>query len=107
MYDSTDASAVPGNALCYAGYVNGRWPTHGPLQARFPRARVFGIDVLGTAWEQASILDFELGDVHSPRGLLAWATEREKFRPHTATIYCDRSGLRIVEHVLADTWHQV
>ena len=73
---------------------------------RFPAARVFGIDVLGDSWGAAAILDYEPGNAcYSPEKLRAWCVAREKFRPYTAVVYCDRSDLEGAERALAGVWH--
>jgi hypothetical protein len=94
-------------------YSNGRFVNLDAVRARFPfpKARVFGIDVLGNNWEEASILDYEIGNIHNPGGLLKWAQNREAFRPQTTVIYCDRTDLRAVEHTLGNSsngvWHML
>lgn len=105
MYDSTDVAALPDGDR-YMAYVNGRYANHAQVQARFPKARVFGIDVLGYAWLEARILDYEPEDVQDAPTLRRFVTGREAYKPHTATIYVDRAELvPDVEDVLGDLWH--
>lgn len=99
MYDSVTPFLLP-VATKYAGYVNGRYKNVATIQKLHPTARVFGIDVLGTDWENASILDCEAEDATSPAVIRAWVISRENFRPGTAVIYCDRDNLPFVEEVL-------
>ena len=107
MYDSVTTALLPAGAARYAAYVNGKFANHAAVQTRFPHARVFGIDVLGTAWTQASILDWEPGDVQAAATLRDWVTRREAWRTHSATVYCDRDELDDVEKFLAGVWHQL
>jgi hypothetical protein len=111
MYDSVNVESLPTDARVYMGYVNGRFNNRDAVKQRFPRARVFGIDVLGNMWTEATILDFETGNLHNPAGLLRWAKNREAFRPQTTVIYCDRFNLRVVEQTLGNShngvWHMI
>ena len=100
MYDGVNSFLLPVGTK-YAAYVNGRYANYPTVVKRFPNSRVFGIDVLGTAWEQASILDWENGDVQNPAVLRTWAENRENFRPGTSVIYCDRDSMETVEDILA------
>ncbi len=105
MYDAVNPANLPAGDV-YAGYVNGAYPCHGEVVAGFPHARVFGIDVIGDAWEQASILDYEEGNAcFTPAVLKAWVEQRESFRPHTSVIYTDRANLPAVEAALGGLWH--
>lgn len=45
MYDAINASNVPTDGDLYAGYVDGKWPSAGPLTARFPGKQVVHITV--------------------------------------------------------------
>lgn len=105
QYDSTNAAALPPGAR-YAAYVNGEFANIAAVKARFPKARTVGIDVLGTAWLEARVLDYEPGDVQTADTLRRFVTEREGYKPHTATIYVNRSELvPDVEDQLAGLWH--
>lgn len=105
MYDAVTVSALPPGGTKYAGYVNGDFRNHDAIARRFPKARVFGIDVFGTAWEEASIFDWEKFDIQSAATLRSAVVNREKFRPHTACVYSDRSNLPDVERILKGVWH--
>lgn len=105
MYDAVTVSALPPGGTKYAGYVNGHFANHGAIQARFPKARVFGIDVSGMAWEEASIFDWEKFDIQSGQTLRNAVINRNKFRPHTACVFSDRSNLDNVESILKNVWH--
>lgn len=107
MYDSANAALLPGGADRYAAYVNGRYANLPAVRARFPHARVYGIDVIGDAWLQARILDFEPGDAQSADTLRNFVRNRESYKPHTSTIYCDRAELAEVEDILGDLWHVI
>jgi hypothetical protein len=113
MYDSVHTDKLPANGRSFMAYSNGRFVNLDAVRARFPfpKARVFGIDVLGNNWAEASILDYETGNLHNPGGLLNWARNREAFRPHTSVIYCDRTDLNAVEHTLGNgnngVWHML
>jgi hypothetical protein len=105
MYDAVTVGNLPPGATKYAGYVNGSFANHAAIVKRFPSARVFGIDVLGTAWEEASIFDWEKFDIQSGTVLHRAVVNRNKFRPHTACVYTDRANLDNVETILKNTWH--
>jgi hypothetical protein len=108
MYDSVDVSKLPADATAYAAYVNGDYANHSEVKARFPKARVFGIDVLGTDWQDASILDYEPGNpCYTTDRLIEFACGREDFRPYTTCIYCNRADLPTVEDTLTETWHVI
>ena len=107
MYDAVNPEKLP-KASVYAAYVNGAFVNHARVCALFPRARVFGIDVIGDAWDAASILDYEEGNAcFNPAALRAWVTARENFRPHTACVYTDRQNLPGVEEALDGLWHTI
>jgi hypothetical protein len=108
MYDSVDVSKLPADAAAYAAYVNGDYANNSEVKARFPKTRVFGIDVLGTDWKKACILDYEAGNpCYSTDRLIDFAAGREDFRPHTTCIYCNRDDLKTVESTLTETWHVI
>ena len=107
MYDSVDAGKLP-DGEAYAAYVNGDYANYSQVRARFPKARVFGIDVIGTGWQNASILDYEPGNpCYTTDRLIEFAVGREDFRPHTTCIYCNRDDLPKVEDTLTETWHVI
>jgi len=104
MYDAVTVSNLPPGGVKYAGYVNGKYVNHSAIQARFPKARVFGIDVLGTGWQSASIFDWEKFDIQSAEVLRNAVSNRNAFRPNTACVYCDRDNLDTVEEILDGLW---
>ena len=105
MYDAVTVSNLPPGGVKYAGYVNGKYTNHAAIVARVPKARVFGIDVLGTGWQDASIFDWENFDIQSAAVLRTAVSNRNAFRPHTACVYCDRDNLDEVEEILGGLWH--
>jgi hypothetical protein len=108
MYDATDVAALPAGAARYAAYVNGRYANYDQVRARFPQARTYGIDVLGTAPLLARIVDYEPEDVQDADTLRRFVTEREAYRAHTATVYVDRAELvPDVEDKLEGLWHVI
>jgi len=108
MYDTAASTPkLPGGVTRAAGYVNGHYVSHPGLVKAYPKARVFGIDVLGTAWEEAAILDFEKGDVQDETTLRRFVSNRNAFREYTAVVYCDRSNIPTVEDYLSGLWHML
>jgi len=109
MYDSaSNVESLPvGEA--YAGYINDRFADNKEsIVKRFPRARVFGIDVIGDGWDEASIFDYEEGNpIFDPDKLHNAVAHRENFRPHTSVVYCDRANLDSVEAACASLWHML
>ena len=104
-YDSVTLAHLPEGGGRYFGYVNGKWANYTAVKARFPHALVMGIDVNGTAPGAARIVDYEKGDVQTAGTLRSFVQAREKYRPHSATVYCDRANLDAVEAALAGLWH--
>lgn len=45
MYDAINADSLPTGGDLYAGYVDGKWPSAGPIAARFPGKQVVHITV--------------------------------------------------------------
>jgi hypothetical protein len=88
MYDSTDINNIPADATIIATYANGRYIPSEEKLMRFPHARVMYIDVLGDAWERASILDVEPGCA-SARTAQHWVHNRNALHGD-ATVYCSR-----------------
>lgn len=107
MYDSVNAAALPAHTTKAAGYVNGDELSYAAIRQRFPGAQVHGIDVTGTDWNQASILDYEFGDGtwDQPDKVRLWVSQRNRFRPETACVYAEASVLAEVEGYLAGYWH--
>src|SRR5215472_2486636 len=99
MRDSTTPTDIPLPGLqLVAGYVNGRF-AWGPMDwGRFPAevARVH-IDVDGTAYKTAGVLDVETGDATPPEAAV-WVTARKRLgaRATGYTIYCNRSTINPV-----------
>lgn len=107
MYDSVNAASLPAATTKAAGYINGSFPSHDAIVKRFPAARVFAIDVLGTAWEGASVLDYEEGNpayMQSGR-VRGWINGRNDAFPQTACIYCAARDIDQVEEYAAGLWH--
>lgn len=104
MYDTVDASQVPASAVKLAGYVDGGFKSHASLVRRFPKSRVFGITVLGTNWEQASILDWEKGDVQNSDTLRRFVNNRNAAFPETACVYVAHTNLAQVDDFLEGLW---
>jgi peptidoglycan hydrolase-like protein with peptidoglycan-binding domain len=70
MFDSIDVSQLPtGAGYCYAGYVNGNWPTYKQVVATFPGHHVLSIAV--NAGADADCLDVESGDA-TPGQAAGW-----------------------------------
>lgn len=70
MWDSIDVTQMPGGTgYCYAGYVNGSWPTYKTVVSRFPGHNVLSIAV--NAGADADCLDVENGDA-SPAQAAGW-----------------------------------
>lgn len=80
------------------GYFNGRISAWTPEEIAESRRRgqlIALVDVLGNAFKDASILDWERGDVQSPAVLHAWVQARNQYRGD-ATVYCARSSVPTV-----------
>jgi hypothetical protein len=74
MWDSIDISQMPGGTgYCYAGYVNGSWPTYNSVVARFPGHNVLSIAVFASV--DADCLDVETGDA-TPAQAPGWFTRQ-------------------------------
>lgn len=87
MYDGITPSAVPAGAAIYAGYVNGSWPSHAGLVARFPKALHVTIAVNASA--DAMVLDVEKYDA-TPAQAPGWALrQRARGNPYPV-IYCNQ-----------------
>jgi len=84
MYDSTDVGDIPAKATMVAGYVDGRFRTVDALRARFPKAKVVTITVLGTAG--ADVCDTEPGNISIPHAA-RWAAA-EVAAGRRPTLYC-------------------
>jgi hypothetical protein len=87
MYDSVNAASLPASTIRAAGYINGDYASHAAIAQRFPRARVFAIDVLGDAWRTASILDYEAGNpaYKNPALVHTFISNRNQVVPETWT----------------------
>lgn len=108
MYDAMNAAALPASISKAAGYINGSSPSYAAIRQRFPRASVHAIDVLGTGWRAASILDYEEGNTATwkqPDKVREFVINRNQSEPETACVYCDESDLVDVEDYLAGLWH--
>lgn len=91
-YDSVSPGKIPRGALMAIGYANGLYAWPEPAWAQFPDSRKARIDVIGNDPGQASILDVERYDA-TPAHAAEWVPARDRFRPGTATIYCDLAAL--------------
>jgi hypothetical protein len=105
MYDAVTVADLPPGGVKYAAYVNGEFANKPAVVKRFPKARVFGIDVFGNAWTEASIFDWEKFDIQDATTLRRAVVGRNTFRPGTACVYCDRDNLPTVEDILFNIWH--
>ena len=95
--DSVNPSAIPlGGINGVIGYANGRFRWSAEETHRFAAAglQTAMVDVDGTAWAAACILDVERGDA-GPAQAPGWIRNRNAFRGD-ATIYCDLSTLPAV-----------
>jgi hypothetical protein len=107
MYDAVSNLYLPSGAGAYAGYVNGDYADCPAIRKKFPHTRVFGIDVKGTDWENASIFDYEPGCIYSPLTLRYAVYKREQFRPRTSVVYCDRDDLPAITAACTGLWYLV
>jgi hypothetical protein len=85
------------------GYINGRISAWSAAEIAETRARgqlLALVDVLGTQPREASVLDWERGDVQSPAVLRAWVQARNQFRGDAA-VYCSVNSIPVVVAALA------
>lgn len=94
MYDSTSVEDLPAGAVAYAGYVDGSWPTFGPLRARFPGAELLSITALGGT-TTADCVDSEPGDVPAPH-VPGWVHSRLAAGEIRPVVYCSQAALPAV-----------
>lgn len=94
MYDSTSVEDLPTDAAAYAGYVDGSWPTFGPLRARFPGAELLSITALGGT-APADCVDSEPGDVPAPH-VPGWVRSRLAAGVARPVVYCSKDALPAV-----------
>jgi hypothetical protein len=104
MRDSTNPADIPLQGLqLVAGYVNGRFMWNSMEWGRFPAevARVH-IDVDGTAYKTAGVLDVETGDA-TPQEAAVWVMARKRLGAGATgcTIYCNRSTINPVHASMA------
>lgn len=97
MFDVVDPAKAPPSGDIYAGYIDGRYRSAGPLFARFPNAKHVTITVLGTAG--AVVADCEPGDL-TPQSAAAWA-RREVDAGRRPTIYCSTASRAVVTDALS------
>jgi len=83
MFDSTVPSNIPARKATHiAVYYNGLYKADPTEVSRlFPTARIYWIDVLGTAPKQCSILDIETGDAN-PNMVPDWVEARLEDEPN-------------------------
>lgn len=99
MYDAVVAADVPADGWAVAGYVNGKWPDFGALEARFPAAQHVSITVndQGTA----TVLDVESGDA-TPAEAPAWAARQRAGGNPYPVVYMDESAWSTVQAAFSD-----
>lgn len=93
MYDSTTPFEIPRETSQYiAIYFNGRFAaSESEVQAQYPKARIYTIDVLNDAPKQCSILDIETGDA-TPDDVPGWVDARMDGNPgFICRLYCNLS----------------
>jgi hypothetical protein len=92
MYDSTQPWLIPTSAEYIAVYANGLYKADpASVQQRFPKARVFSIDVLNTDPGGCGIADVENGDM-KPGDIPSWVDRRLTKRPDVlCRVYCNKS----------------
>lgn len=99
VLDSVNFSALAATRWPHLiGYVNGRISAWTPAQINQTRQRgqlLALVDVLGTEPDKASILDFERGDVQSPRVVHGWVRARNQFADD-GTVYCSPRSIPAV-----------
>jgi hypothetical protein len=86
-----------------AGYHNGAvsaWPAIGFDELTQRGIQVARIDVLGTAWKDAAILDVEKADVMNPATITNWVRQRAQFRGDPI-VYCNQSNLAMAANAAA------
>jgi hypothetical protein len=104
MRDSTTATDIPVNGTqLVAGYGNGLYKWSAADWDRFPNIPHVHIDVNGSDPQGCGVLDVEPGDVQ-PEHVAAWVKARNAFRPKTATIYCSRSTIALVDEHCKGLW---
>jgi hypothetical protein len=114
-YDSTTPRAIPRDAQMVFPYVLPSQYAWTPAEiALFPHAVVVRITVHGTVpdYRQASIIDVEgnrSDPAHfsfTPEQARQFVINRNRFRPDTATVYCNRDKLPSVQAALRGlSWH--
>jgi hypothetical protein len=94
MYDAIgqNAAAIPPDADLVAGYAQGGFAWDQADWARFPHAAHVRIATLTIDYRNTSVVDSEMGAL-SPAQCRKFITDRDAFRPHTATVYRDWAGL--------------
>lgn len=96
VLDSTSAKALAATSWPHLiGYFNGKISAWGP--GDIARARATGhllalVDVAGNSPQNASVLDFERGDVQSPAVVAAWVQARNQMRGD-ATVYVQPTNI--------------
>lgn len=96
LYDSTTVQDIPKSATMVAGYMDGKYQTVRALRARFPKAQIVTITVLGTPG--AHVADVETGDLTPASGAI-WA-KREIQAGRKPTLYCSASLWPAVERAV-------
>lgn len=99
MFDNIVITALPsGTSYCYAGYVNGLWPTYDALRERFPSARILDITVFASG--NATAADIESGDLTITEAPAWYERQRARgvWRP---VFYISASGQKALEQMMA------
>jgi hypothetical protein len=90
MYDSTSIGCIPSSANAVAGYVDGSWPTFGPLTERFPHAYHLSIAVFAEA--DADALDVEARNA-TVEQVPAWVHRQHERKLARPVIYASVSAV--------------
>lgn len=102
MYDSTQPALIPATAEYVAIYANGEYAAgHHSVQHRFPKAKVFNIDVMNTDPGGCGIADVEHGDM-KPSDIPGWVDQRLAKHPGVlCRVYCNQSTWPAVKSEVA------
>lgn len=103
MYDSVNWQAIPGDAAYIAIYRTGDYVAPwDEVQAKYPNARLLGIDVTGVDYE-AGTLDVEKGDA-TPQAVPNWVARRLEAHQNAVVcrVYCSESTWPAVAHEVSN-----
>jgi hypothetical protein len=93
MYDAVNVSNLPAGGDCYAGYVNGKWPTYAAVRAKYPGLPVLSISVFSAG--DADCLDVETGDA-TAADCPEWVRRQQIRGVHQPVLYTFQSNLGAV-----------